>query len=212
MPKAKIERVVREEDGFQVVEVDVAGGGETKATKTVTMRRPTAQKLTELVTVLGNEKKVPLTTFFLGSDYEGKDTGEETMSQFLARMVGVAIDKRIRADAYESVAQESTTITVGKDKIDLMSFKLKGLLRAINGARGVRAERMAAVGIEDPDSTELTQEQQDKVKTGDRGLGYGPYKTAAKNLVEGYVNDKGEKVPPQARENKETGLLEAIAA
>jgi len=172
MPRAKIERVVSDDGVTQTVEIEFKERDETKTTQ---YQRPSSDaKWQETVLTL---------------------TGGALTDAY--RRWCVMLDREARAAAYESLAQESTMVTVGKEKVDIMEFPLARLVKGINGFRSQREVRLETAGVVDPDAPEA----EDLVKAIDRGLGFGPWRVAARKLVE----------MGKAKENAASGMLEAIA-
>lgn len=198
MPRAKTENVLSTGPVFTTVEIEAAAGGESKGTKKAQYNRFT--DMTAFATFLVDHGAEPLDygTFFPGT--EQKPEAGETVAQFLWRMVNTSLDRKTRADVYESIAAESTQITVGKNKVDILGFPLENLIVAINGMRSqVMIRKMGGASQEDAE----------------KSVGFGPWRTAAKKLVEGYtkeVDGKESTVAPQAKENAATGMLEPLAA
>lgn len=173
MPKARVERVLSDDGNVKTVEVEV---GERGVTKTATYSVPsTAAKWQEVI---------------LGLSDKAVDGSESPLSEAY-RLFCSAVDKRARAAVYESLAQESTFITVGKEKVDIMTFPVPRLVKAINGMRS-QIEVRAMAGGGSPEATEAAE----------RSVGFGPWRTAAKRLVE----------LGKAHENAASGMLESIAS
>lgn len=175
MPKAKVEVVTPIDANTEHVTVEV---GERGVNKLAEYDRPTVGYFQSFVASL--------------TDVAPKE-GEESPLKEAWRLYVTSLDRRARAAVYESIAAESTEITVGKEKVDIMTFPLPRLIKAINGTRGRRDAQFLAMGIDDPSTA-----TEDQVKTVDRSIGFGPWRTAANKLVE----DK------KAVENATTGMLE----
>src|SRR5262245_21764169 len=130
MPKPKAETVLAKTDKWTTVEIETAAGGEDKGTTKTQYSRPTLDVMREL---LLDDSKLDITVFY--PQYKNKAEDTETVSQFIHRLFLTALDRKARADAYESLAQESTYITVGTEKANIMDFPLIRLVRGINGMR-----------------------------------------------------------------------------
>lgn len=193
MPRAKTEKIVSDGAEFQTVEIEV---GERGTTKTAQYVRPvTAAVLLDMLMGHGDEV-ADYAAFFPGTDQKNET---ETVSEFVRRMFVSALDKKARADVYESLAQESTFITVGKERVNVMNYKLPKLVVAINGMR-------SQVEVRDAAGTDESR------KAAEKSVGYGPWKTAARKLCEGYTDDNGVAVKPLAQENPASGMLEMLPA
>jgi hypothetical protein len=197
MPKARVERILSDDGTNKVVEVEV---GERKKTKiaqyTVPSNAVVWQKLVASLT-----------------DTPVKE-GEESPLAYAYRMFVISVDRAARAAVYESLAQESTVITVGKEKVDIMTFPVKRLVRAYNGNRERVMSNIFALAPKafDKDDRVIDQAAYDTAeKTAERSLGFGPWRTAAKNLTEGYEDDNGARVAPVAKFTAD-GMLELLAA
>lgn len=179
MPKARIEKEISNDGTTRTVEVEVGERGVTK----------TAQ-----YSVPANMAKFQ--EFVLNATISAKDGDESDLAR-IYRLYVTAVDRAARASVYESLAQESTEISVpGVGKVDLLTLPLKNLLKGINGARGTRDLRLMAAGVTDVNDASKV----DIIKAVDKGLGFGPWRTAAKELVES----------GKARENDASGMLEAV--
>ncbi len=196
MPKARVERVLSDDGTNKVVEVEV---GERKKTKIAQYTVPSSAKVWQnLVSTL--------------VDTPAKE-GEESPLAYAYRMFVTSVDRAARAAVYESLAQESTVITVGKEKVDIMTFSVKRLVRAYNGNRERVMSNIFAIAPKafDKDDLVIDKAAYDAAeKIAEKSLGFGPWRTAAKNLTEGYEDDNGVKVAPVARFTTD-GMLELIA-
>lgn len=188
MPKGRTENVVTDDGKIQHVKIELKQRGETK---TAEYDRPTRQYFGDYIAGLGKE---PVTV-----EVEDGPNKGESWYDWAHRMFTSALDKAARAGVYESLAQESTFITLpGGVRKDVMEFPLAKLVTAINGMRGTREVRLLAAGIEDDEAPESVAE----VKKIEAGMGYGPWRTAGSKLVK----------EGKAKENDATGLLELTAA
>ena len=126
---------------------------------------------------------------------------DATMSQrdLVLNLFVNALDKWARADVYESVASESTIVTIAGERLDLMSLPVKNLIKGYNGHRDqveVRAQLQIAKGVD----AETAQAEAEK------GVGFGPWRKVAKNLTQGYDKD-GTRIAPAAKLNEEGELV-----
>jgi hypothetical protein len=182
MPKERVEQVVKAENGlFEHVTVEV---GERGVTKTAQYDRPTYEHFVDYINGLSDKAETD---------------GEESPRQEAYRLFIASLDRRARAAVYQSLAAESTFITVGKERIDVMTFPVAKLVKTINGMRASRDMRLMAIGVDE--STPAAQREAAEA-TVDKSIGFGPWRTAAKKLVE----------DGKARENVESGLLEVASA
>lgn len=190
MPRAKVEKVVATENGWETVEIEV---GERGATKTARYQRPTADVFpTFLTDVLSHatDKEYGKALYMRVFDVKAEDAPKEGESplEFLRRMFVTSIDRKARADVYESIAQESTKIKVGKEDVDILTFTLKQILKGINGMLAQVSLRASAGG-----------DTEEAIKAAERSVGFGPWKTAARKLVEAkaiaYNEDAGVYTP-----------------
>ena len=176
MPRAKVEKVLSVENGMEVVEVEVAaGGGEKDAKKILQYKRPTAAVIDSFVNGLMNDSPA-LDTFtsLFGTGEDAPKAGkEETNRALLHRIVNNSLDKMLRAAAYESIAAESTEISIGKEKVDVLGFPLRKLVQGINGMLANVNLRASTGG-----------DTEEARKSAEKSVGFGPWKTAARKLVE----------------------------
>lgn len=199
MPKARTEREISNDGVVKVIEIETAAGGGTKDTKTMRYTVPASGKAFR--DLVGGLSESPDGGVFVKSVFgPDRESQDESPLDTVYRYYVASIDRSVRAAAYESLAAESTMISVGKERLDIMTFPVRKLVQAINGMRAQKSIRMGA------DSSEEME------KTVERGLGFGPWKTAARKLAEGYENADGNKVAPQAQENAASGMLELIEA
>ena len=172
MPKPKKQEVLSDDGSVKTIEVEVSMGDVTKKTTYTVPSNPA--KFQELV---------------LNASADKAENEKESPLDYIYRMYVSAVDKAARADIYEAATQESTFITVGKDRVNIMDFPVNRLVQGINGMRAQRSLRMSVLG-EGPEAE----------KAADRAVGFGPWRTAAKKLVE----------DGKAKENDSTGLLELV--
>jgi hypothetical protein len=178
MPKARVERVLSDDGTTRSVEVEV---GERGVTKVAQYSVPSnASKFQELVLGL---------TLDTRKDANGKEI--ESSLEEAYRLFVMAVDRRARAEVYESLAQESTMISVGKERVDIMTFPIARLVKGINGMRSQVDLRTMAGG-----------DTEDARTAAERSIGFGPWRTAARKLAD-------EK---KAKENEATGMLELVTA
>lgn len=207
MPKAKVERVISDQGGWKTIEVDVTERNATKTARYVIPSSPA--DFFSLVS--GHEgltiKQLMDQLFGANVDERGKDlhATEETPLAFLHRMFVNAVDRKARADVYESLAQESTVITVAGERMDIMELPLIRQVRGVNGMRQrvdtgmYPAEVAAGKASDEAQKTKILEEARAAVE---KSVGYGPWRTVAKKLIEA----------GKAKENEATGMLEAIAS
>lgn len=214
MPKARIERVIpeRSNDKWEAVEITTAAGGEDKGTtKVVYMRPKQGEKQGEylLEYVLANrDKPVDINYFYpdkldIEDEEDAAEEGETTLN-FFARFFVNSLDRKARADAYKSLAQESTMITAGDQKADIMTFPVDRLVRGINGYRSQVETRMWPIEqalLKESDPAKKAAAMAAARKDAEKAVKYGPWKTAGRLLV-----DQGK-----ARENASSGMLEVVA-
>lgn len=155
MPKAKVEKVTPVDANFEKVEVEV---GERGTTKIAEFTRPTFSFFKEYILSL--------------SDTPDGDSKESPHAEAYRLFIG-ALDRRARMSVYESIAAESTMISVGKDKIDILSFPLGRLVGAVNGMRTQVSVRSMAGG-----------DTEEARAAAERSVGYGPWRVAARKLTE----------------------------
>lgn len=201
MPKAKVETEISRENGYRKVKVEVGERGTTK--EAIYSAIYDYGKLQELVLEASAEPKSAnqLLDLFFGPNPDRKET-EDSAQNFLLWLVNSTIDRKARADVYESLAQESTLITAGDEKVDIMTFPLARLIRGINGMRGQLDTRMLPVEM----AADKEQDPEKKAKIlaegradAEKAIRFGPWKTAAKKLVE----------QGKAKEDEATGNLVA---
>jgi len=197
MPKPKQERIVNDDGVNRTVEIETAAGGEEKGTVKATYTIPSNASAFQHM-VLGLTDSPDGGAFVKSVFGPNRDGQDESPLAFVYRMYVSAIDKAQRASVYEAVQAESTIITVNGEKIDLMTYKPKNLVTAINGMRGHRASQLALLGVEDANASESA----DKVKALDKGLKFNQFQTAGRKLTEAGT----------AKENVATGMLELTAA
>jgi hypothetical protein len=202
MPKAKVERIISDDGTTKTVEVEVGERGTVKPARYAIPSN--AQRWQEVVLSLSDKTDGgQYAKSLFGEDQ--KDSGESPLA-LAYRLFVSAVDKYARAAVYESIAQESTIITVGKEKVDILTFPIQRLVKAINGMRSQVDIRAMAGG-----------DSEDARAAAERSVGYGPWRTAARKLLEGgYTFEKdGQTVrvdKPQAVENPSSGMLELLPA
>lgn len=220
MPKAREEKVTVSADGrIATVETSI---GERGTTKELSYKVPaTAASFQEMVATLKTEKDGGAFIKLLLGDEYGLDENE-TPLDFAYRMFRGAIDRVAKASVYESIAAESTFITVGKDRKNLLDLPVSKLIVAINGNIGhremkltlVNAPEQSAIDAEQDPATKaaLVAQRAQQEKEVDRSMGFGPWRATAKKLVEGYEKEDGVKVPPQAKWNADGTLASLVTA
>jgi hypothetical protein len=185
MPKPKVETVLKEEAGWRTLQVTVSERGvEKQAVYTVPM---TYAVFGDMVTGAdgGKGSAATLLNTLFGADEDREDT-EESEQDLILRLFNVSVDRKARADVYEALAQESTMIATSDGQVDIMTFPIKGLIRGINGARDQLATRLIPDELA---AAKLPAEAQaaylDKArKAAEKANRFGPWKTAAKKLIE----------------------------
>lgn len=192
MPRAKVENVVGTQDGLETVEVTVK---ERENVKTARFSRPTEELENKWFNVSSNPAEGPAFMTLLFGPKEDGEYPKESPNAILRRLIVSAIDKKARADVYESLTAESTIITVGKDKVDILEqFKIGKIVQAVNGYRDQVDLRASVLA---PDMDEDSPEYEAAVKSAEKSVGYGPWRTAGKRLVEAKLaveNDEGKLV------------------
>lgn len=187
MPKAKIERVISDDGVMRTVEVDVTERDKTKVAK---YSIPSSAKaFSDMVT--GLTDTLDGGAFYRATFHEDPSDTDESPLALAYRLWCVAIDRKARADVYESIAAESTLISVGKEKIDVLTLPLAKLVKAINGMRA-QVELRAATGGDTPEAR----------ASAEKSVGYGPWRVATRKLIE----------EGKVRENEATGTLELVSA
>lgn len=197
MPRTRNENIVSETPEYQTVEVEVT---ERDAKKLTRYTRPTEAYFGAFLKSLSNDPKDG--PAFMEATFGPKDDGkypEESPLDIVRRLYVSSLDAKARRDVYVQLASESTVITVGKERIDVMTFPLKRLVKAINGYRAQREVRAAALA---GNATEDSAEYATALEAAEKSIGFGPWRTATRKLVEG----------GKARENEATGLLEMVEA
>lgn len=182
MPKATPGKIVETVNGMETVEMETARGGEDKGKVTIRFTRPVLSHFKDFVASLSDEKP-----------YKAGES--ETELQHAHRAYVTALERMARAAVYQSIAAESTVISVGREKINIMDFPLARLVKAINSTRNKRADDLAMLGIDDPEDPE----NEKQVSAVDRKINYNQFETAARKLV----------ADGKAKENEETGFLVA---
>src|SRR5687768_4874147 len=119
MPKARKEKIVSDDGQNKVIEVEV--GQPDGSTKTARYSVPSNPKVWQEIVLSLSDKP--------------EADGKESPLAEAYRLFVSAIDKRERQAVYEAAQQESTFITVGKERKNIMEFPLKNLVLAINGIR-----------------------------------------------------------------------------
>jgi len=203
MPKAKVERIVSDKDGWRKVEVMVGQptGPDKPATYTCFSTWDTF--LATVTSADADAKSAKYLRSVLFTDEE-EYAGEESAQALLMRLMNGSIDRVARSAAYEAAALESTFITAGDEKVDIMTFPLSRLVRGINGMRAQLDTRM--LPVEMIADKAASQEEKDKILNAgkvdaEKAIRFGPWKTAAKKLAE----------QGKAKENTNTGMLELVA-
>lgn len=197
MPREKVEREISNDGSWQVVERDVTQGDTVHKAQYRIPVKPDVF-LSYLNSLSKEPGSVDFAPYFPTTDSKPDPT--ESALAFAMRMFNTAIVGKATADVRESVAQESTQITVpGVGKVDIMTLPLAKLVKGINGARQQRDLRLLASGVTDETATD--EKTVDTIKAVDRGIGFGPWRTAAKRLVE----------DGKAKENSASGMLEVAS-
>jgi hypothetical protein len=172
MPKARVEKVLSDDGTNKHIQVEVGERGVTKTAEYVVPSDP--MKFQEMVLGL---KDTPDATFERDVlKDEGREDKKESPLAFVYRMYVTAVDRTARAAVYESIAADSTTITVGKTKIDIKTFPPAKLVKAINEYESqvkLRADALASAMSAD-----------EALEAAEKSIGFGPWKTAKRKLVE----------------------------
>lgn len=166
MPKARESKELSNDGVNMTIEVEVGERGQTKTTSYTIPA--TADRFMEYILGLdGTAKHI---------DAKGEAT-DETEKEYAYRMFTTSVERAAKAAVYQSLAQESTFITVGKQRIDILSFPVVKLVKAHNEYLGnieMRAGALEASGMTAENALEAAE----------KSVGFGPWKTAAKRLVE----------------------------
>lgn len=173
MPKQRNETLVKEENGFKTMRVEVGERGEKKHADYVIPSD--AVKFQEWVLSLSNKPE--------------KEGAESPLALVYRRYV-TAECNAARSAVYESIASESTKITVGSNKIDLMDF---APVKFVRGYNGMVASVEVRTAIDD---------SEEGIKNAERAVGFGPWKAAAKKFLEAGT----------VRINDATKVMEVVAA
>ena len=170
MPKARDEKILSDDGKIKVMQVEVGQRGETKLAE---YKIPSNAKVFQEA-VLSASDKPPA-------------EGEESELDRFYRYHVASADRYARAAVYVSLAQASTYITVGKDRINLMDFPLDRFTKAYNGMLGSIDAKMLVLG----DDSAAREKAEDNV-------GFGPWKVAAgKHLAT--TDDKGNTLTPKVK-------------
>lgn len=111
--------------------------------------------------------------FILNLSADASDGAESPLALAYRRYVSAVVNAA-RAEVYESIAQESTEINVGKNKVDLMSLPLVKVVKAYNGMLSERELRTINI----PESDE------EAIKAVEKSMRFGPWRTAVRKLTE----------------------------
>lgn len=203
MPKPKSETTLSDVGGWKKISVAVGQPDGTTKPAVYTC----FSSFDTLLIAVQTAKDAPgsalsLRQTLLGMDSEGD--AQESEQALLVRLINASIDRMARSMAYEAAAQQSTFITVGEDKADIMLFPLPRLLRGINGMRAQLDTRMITAEMlaeKESDPAKKASILEAARKDAEKAIRFGPWKTAAKKLVE----------TGKAKENEATGMLEVAA-
>lgn len=209
MPKAKQEKVLTEKDGWKNVSVDVGQPDGTSKPAVYTcfsVGEQAALGWKALTAMVQGASADPGSAKALFTTLYGRESEDDTETEqgLILRYVNSSIDRTARQAAYEAAAQESTFITAGDEKADIMTFPLPRLIRGINGYRAQLDTRMLPVEMladKENDVTKKAKILSDGRKEAEKAIRFGPWKTAARKLVE----------QGKAKENAATGMLEPVA-
>lgn len=203
MPKAKVETVIATSGGWQQTKVEVGERGQTKeAYYNIPVEYEKFQEMVLNASDKAGSATAALVHLF-GVDDERRET-DETEQALILRLFNSAVDRKARADVYESLAQESTFISAGDEKVDIMTFPLARLIRGINGMRTQVDTRMIPAELladKESDAGKKAKILADARLEAEKAVRFGPWKTAAKKLV----------AESKARENAASGMLEVVA-
>src|SRR5882724_11914113 len=193
MPKPRTETTISDNGQVRVVEIETATGGEEKGSAKTRYSVPSNAKVAqEMILGLSDvpdggafERSIFGADFRTNTDGSWKDSGESPLALFYRAWCNI-VDKMARAAMYESVAAQSTFITVGKTRVDVMTFPVKNIVRGVNGARAL---------VETKTRGDTSQDARDAAE---KSVGYGPWRQAALRLIES----------GKAKENEASGMLE----
>ena len=210
MPKAKQETVISESGGYKNVSVEVGQPDGTSKPATYTCFS-LGEKLSEgwgaVVALIQSASATPGSASELFERLYGRkpeDETEESAQGLIVRYLNSSIDRVARQAAYEAAAQESTFITAGDEKVDIMTFPPARLVRGINGYLAQMDARMLPVELvaaKEPDAAKKAKIMADGRKDAEKAIRFGPWKTAMRKLQEG----------GKAKLNDATGMLELVA-
>ena len=191
MPRAKVETIVSEDEKYQNVQKEVSQPDGTKSTASYT--RPTLTYFKEHILNLSDSP---------GKDENGKET-ESPLSEAW-RLYCIALDRAATQAVYKPAVQKSTIIKVGPEEVNVMNFPLGKLIKAVNHYFEERDMRVTALVT----AAKLTEPTDEILETAEKSIrNWRAFATAREFLLEGYVNDAGEKVGAQCVENAEGELV-----
>lgn len=185
MPKARVERELSNDGKVALIERDVTQRSETKQTQYY--KPVTFAAMMEMLQ--GASEKPGLSYKKLFPLTDKVDDTEETEQAFFLSLFQNGLDKWAAADVYESIAGESTVITIGKEKLDLMTVPLDDLIDGYNGTMKQVAVRTKLKGGT-PEAREAAEKSVGSIPA---------WNSVAKKLTQGYTDDDDRVVPAQAK-------------
>lgn len=165
MPAQRAEKQISDDGNVKTMQLEV--GQPDKTVKLATYTIPsTAGKFQEFV--------------LAASDKAAKD-GDESPLDNAYRMYVQGVIKQTRQDAYEAAQQESTYFRVAGERVNILTFPVKNIIRAHNGYVA-QVDVRAMVGGDTPEARLQAED----------AVGYGPWKVAARKLIEGGYATQGD--------------------
>lgn len=178
MPKARVDTSVEVEGNEKVITFPVGQPGD-KPDKPATYRFPVDfAGLAEMVIsatddVAEGQKRQK---HYFGEKRDGQN---ESFQAFLYRVFNDSFRSIARNMVYEQEAQESTLVTIGGKKYDIMELPEDDLVVAINNYNVQYRMRLSMAKLDESNPAHA-----DQVDAVAKGIGLGPYRAAAKKKVE----------------------------
>lgn len=195
MPRSKVERVLRTENGLRFMEKEAAAGGGTKETVTVPYVIPdTPAAFLEMVKGASESPDGGEFKRLILQDADAKDDGESPLA-FLHRLTVAAIERMATSRVYEAVEQKSTSLMINGERVNVMEFPLKRLVRAINGAAQAFDNELMIRGLDAESASD-----EDKASAAKATRGYTVMMNAKDKLIE----------QGKVKVNDASGMVEAV--
>lgn len=185
MPKARVENELSNDGKFALVQMNVTERKDDNGNpivKTTQYRKPlTFGALADWVMNASGKPGLDFRTLFPITDRKPDETDSE--QALLLRLVTSALAAWARADVYTSLSAESTIVSIGGTKYDLMDYKVGNFVKGYNGTAAHRASQLSLLGVEDESDPQF-----DNVLAGiNRKMNWNQYSTAASKHVESGV-------------------------